>query len=261
MQLTNRETNLPRLLLQLAASAGLGVFFAITGPFGTYGELGAGARYAYWIGLVLVGFINIALCEHALARFWPGCRQGWRIALVTLLSALPTTFAVAWAESLLRLGRPVPLSVMPRVYGCVALVQLLMLLVVTRLQPSLPSGHGRPPAEPIAPTQPDTAPFLSRVPSHLGQELLAVNAEDHYLRVITASGSGLILMRMADALRELDAHAGLQVHRSWWVAREAVRAIRRDNGKTILELSNGQQVPVSRTYLAAVRSAAFEAVA
>jgi DNA-binding LytR/AlgR family response regulator len=81
------------------------------------------------------------------------------------------------------------------------------------------------------------------------------------LRVITASGSGLILMRMADALRELDAHAGLQVHRSWWVAREAVRAIRRDSGKTILELSNGQQVPVSRTYLAAVRSAAFEAVA
>ncbi|MGZ5182027.1 MAG: LytTR family DNA-binding domain-containing protein [Ramlibacter sp.] len=250
---------LPRLLAQLAIAGGLGIFFAITGPFGTYRELGTAARYAYWVGLVLVGHFNMVLCMHALARFWPGCAPGWRIGLVTLVSALPTTFAVAWAESLLRLGHAVPLAVMPRVYGCVALIQLLMLLVQVRLHAPLAPRIAPAPAEPG--TAPQPAPFLARIPPHLGQQLLALQAEDHYLRVITASGSDLILMRMADALRELDAQPGLQVHRSWWVAHEAVSGVRRDGGKTMLVLSNGQQVPVSRTYLPAVRSAPFAAAA
>lgn len=264
MQSTNREMKLPRLLAQLAIAAGLGVMFAIIGPFGTYGELGATARYAYWIGLVLVGYLNIVLCAHALARFRPAWGQRWSIPLVTLLSAVPTSFAVAWAESLLRLGHPVALAVMPRVYGSVAVVQLVVLLLLTRLQPAgLPLVSSRSPVPADLPPQPEPEPvpppFLARIPAHLGGQLLALQAEDHYLRVITTQGSDLILMRMADALRELEGEPGLQVHRSWWVAHRSVCAVKRDAGKTVLELSNGLQVPVSRTYQAAVRAAPFEA--
>lgn len=48
--------------------------------------------------------------------------------------------------------------------------------------------------------------------------------EDRYLRIHTDGGSDLILMRLRDAVGELAGADGLQVHRSFWVARAAVRA-------------------------------------
>lgn len=99
---------------------------------------------------------------------------------------------------------------------------------------------------------------MRRVPSSLGSTLLALEMEDHYLRIHTARGSDLILCRFADALTELDAGTGLRVHRSWWVARTAVEAIhRREDGKLILHLSNGLTVPVSRSYDKALRKAGW----
>ena len=179
------------------------------------------------------------------------------------MSALPTTLAVAWVESVTRLAHPVPLSVLPRVYGCVALIQLVMVLFLTRLQPSVSALLLRREPESPVDTPPETAapapaaapvpPFFRRIPAHLGDELLALGAEDHYLRVITPLGSDLILMRLSDALDELGDAAGMQVHRSWWVAHGGVETLRRDGGKAVLVLRNGGEVPVSRTYLAAVR--------
>ncbi|HWJ94374.1 MAG TPA: LytTR family DNA-binding domain-containing protein, partial [Telluria sp.] len=125
-------------------------------------------------------------------------------------------------------------------------------LLFTR-QADVPQGPAGPPPVQCAPALPP-APFYERIPSHLGRQLLALGAEDHYLRVMTAQGSDLILMRMADAIRELGDGTGLQVHRSWWVALDAVTEIRRDGGRTALVLANGQEVPVSRTFLAAVRA-------
>nr|WP_321439896.1 LytTR family DNA-binding domain-containing protein [uncultured Hyphomonas sp.] len=98
--------------------------------------------------------------------------------------------------------------------------------------------------------------FLDRLPVKFRQaELWAVSSEDHYLRVYTNLGEELILMRLADAVRELDSAAGVQVHRSWWVAKDGVSETRRDNGKLVLVLKNGTDVPVSRTYQAAAKDA------
>ena len=47
----------------------------------------------------------------------------------------------------------------------------------------------------------------------------------------------------------------MQVHRSWWVAKDGVSETRRDNGKLVLVLKNGTDVPVSRTYQAAAKDA------
>ena len=62
-------------------------------------------------------------------------------------------------------------------------------------------------------------------------------------------------MRLADALRELDGAGGVQTHRSWWVAKDGVQETRRDNGKLMLVLKSGAEVPVSRTYQQDVRKA------
>jgi DNA-binding LytR/AlgR family response regulator len=84
-----------------------------------------------------------------------------------------------------------------------------------------------------------------------------VRSEDHYLRLITARGEDLILMRLADAVGELDGLEGAQVHRSWWVARAAVRAVRRSDGRIALELPNGVLAPVSRANVRALKAAGW----
>ena len=53
------------------------------------------------------------------------------------------------------------------------------------------------------------AKFLDRIPLKLrGGELYAVQAEDHYLRLHTSKGSDLILLRLADAVAELEGIEG-----------------------------------------------------
>ena len=68
-------------------------------------------------------------------------------------------------------------------------------------------------------------------------------------------GSTLVLMRFVDAVGELDGAGGLRVHRSYWVASNHVEGTARRNGRTTLRLTGGHEVPVSRTYMAAVRAA------
>ena len=109
------------------------------------------------------------------------------------------------------------------------------------------STHAAAPGDP-------PAAFLKRLPSKLrGAELHAVEAQDHYLRLHTSRGSDLILMRLSDALDELEGLDGTRTHRSWWVARDAVRGVRRDSGRVFLTVPGGVEAPVSRTYLAVLR--------
>ena len=59
--------------------------------------------------------------------------------------------------------------------------------------------------------------FLDRMPENLGQDVIYLNVSGHYVNAATTVGSGVILMRFADAIAELG-DMGIQVHRSYWVA-------------------------------------------
>ncbi len=90
--------------------------------------------------------------------------------------------------------------------------------------------------------------FFERIPPALGHQLIGLEMEDHYLRIHTALGSDLILCRFGDALRELQGFDGVQVHRSWYVARAAIKEMRKEGQKMTLTLRNGIEVPVSRPF-------------
>jgi DNA-binding LytR/AlgR family response regulator len=83
--------------------------------------------------------------------------------------------------------------------------------------------------------------------------LYAVSAEDHYLRLHTSKGQDLILMRLTDAIDELEGIEGAQVHRSWWVARDAITEAVRGDGRATLTLKGGAEAPVSRTHARLLR--------
>lgn len=90
--------------------------------------------------------------------------------------------------------------------------------------------------------------FLERLPGLLGSDLVSIRTEDHYLRVQTRLGSELLLMRMADAMAELDGYPGCRVHRSWWVALAEIAQVRKAGRRIDLILRDGQQVPVSASH-------------
>jgi DNA-binding LytR/AlgR family response regulator len=96
--------------------------------------------------------------------------------------------------------------------------------------------------------------LLSRLPPGIGSDILALETEDHYLRVHALGGSALVLMRMADAVALLDPRLGAQVHRRWWVAEAAVAGVTSEGQKLYLRLTNEALVPVGRTFLAAARA-------
>ena len=97
--------------------------------------------------------------------------------------------------------------------------------------------------------------FRAHLPAKVGNDIIAIQAEDHYVRVHTALGSALIRYRFSDALRDVADLDGLQVHRSFWVARNSVSRVRNHEGGLHLVMCTGLEVPVSRAYREALRVA------
>ena len=99
------------------------------------------------------------------------------------------------------------------------------------------------------PPSPRLPALLQRLPQAQRGTLLALKSDDHYVRVYTDAGEALILMRLSDAIRLAAPVTGMQVHRSHWVANEAVRGFQRTGHTGTITLSSGLEIAVSRSYV------------
>jgi DNA-binding LytR/AlgR family response regulator len=235
---------------QWAVILATGVFMALTGPFGM-SAAPLGIRLVYWIGLMAVGTVLANLVARVAVRMDLFERRPWLWAALVALVITPPQTVIVWAATGLAFtGAVHPASLLGYVPP-VLLINLAMLAITVLAQGVPTQTHARPDA-------PAPPRFLDRLPARLrGAELHAVQAEDHYLRLHTSRGQDIILMRLADALAELEGLEGAQVHRSWWVARDAVARAERGNGRASLTLRSGAVAPVSRTYARALREAGW----
>ena len=113
------------------------------------------------------------------------------------------------------------------------------------------------PAKPPPDRRPLTVPqarFHKRLSRAVSRDVIYLEMKDHYVQVHTTGGSCLILMRFTDAVVDLGA-LGMQVHRSYWVAHRHMLAMVRREGRTMLRVTGGRDVPISRPYVPAVRAA------
>jgi DNA-binding LytR/AlgR family response regulator len=90
-----------------------------------------------------------------------------------------------------------------------------------------------------------------------GARLIALEAEDHYVRVHTDAGSELVAMRFSEALEELARAHGYRLHRSWWASADAIEAVRWKRGTGEARLSGGIMAPVSRSCADALKEAGW----
>ena len=95
--------------------------------------------------------------------------------------------------------------------------------------------------------------FFKRLSPEVGRDIVYLKVSGHYVEVTASGGSDMILMRLADAVDALGG-LGMQVHRSYWASFNHMRRLVRREGRMLLRLTDGREVPVSRPYLKAVRA-------
>lgn len=246
----------------------IGVVLALVGPFGTYESMDLLPRLGYW---ALVVVLNGVLCDLIIRRVddqLPATVPLRRVVVpVTgaILASVPATSVVAVSNRLFGLGWPENLAVLfVQVLLLVIVISLLVYALLDLKAIADETVHASSEAQKDSDLEPDPmggddswSRFQSRLPESLDGQLLCLEMHDHYLAVHTTAGKCLILCRMDDAARELD-DLGLRVHRSWWVATDAVEKLEKQGQRWWLRLSDHRRVPVGRTYRPAIREAGWQ---
>jgi hypothetical protein len=224
------------------------VFMASVGALGT-GETPIVLRLTYWFLVMETGAL-IGIGASTGVHGWGRLRDRPFVegGLISALIAVPLSIVVVAATTFFFGGGfPGPVgffSIMGVVFGVSATITAINYATAPVVLPV--AAESASPV--IAPLPPNAAftpiRFMARLPLRLRHSrLLAIEAEDHYLRVHTDAGSDLVLMRMSDAIAEIGDVIGARTHRSWWVVRDAVVATDR---RATLSLIGGLTVPISR---------------
>jgi hypothetical protein len=229
---------------RLAIDGSVVILLTLTGPFGTFVDLPAPLRLAYWTiaaggcGLLMHVVVGAALAAPWLAD-WPRLP---RIALGAMLAAFPGAALIGLLERAMRYNNSV-FDHYLWFWFCVAAIGFPLSVF------HYANFGSRSPKLPFGPQQ-DLADnrFLNRLPVELGRKIISLSMQDHYVRATTERGSAMILIRFSDAVRELAGHPGAQVHRSHWVAAGQAKRILQEKNRTMIELADGRRLPVSRPY-------------
>ncbi len=268
-----------RIIIDLGIMTVIGVFLALIGPFGSIAAP-LPERLVSWIGFAWLGYgcyrpmqSLVDWGERTLAL------PRWGLLAATcLVSTVPMSFAVMAINSqpLGTIKWPGLDAAMATYFSVLVIggaVTVLFNLVQSRPREAMPDAApmavapmaaasaaladaAEPAPVPAAPPSiPPPNPLFDQLPPELGSEIIALEMEDHYVRVHTALGSALVLMRLRDAMVLIGDLEGMQVHRSWWVARGAVEDVLRDGRNVRLKLARDVEAPVARANVATLRDA------
>ncbi|GGB19599.1 LytR family transcriptional regulator [Sphingomonas metalli] len=236
------------ILLTIAA----GTMLAVLGPFGSYRNGGVARLVGYWTSAMLLGLLLYGPIYRLVSKWTLPRSRTWWFALIgaTLVASIPeaaATRAAAFALWPELVGADISL---PLWFAQTATIGLIAMLAVglSRLPPA-PAPQDRAATFPVAP---GVAP--------LGGDVLALQMEDHYVRVHRPAGSELLLMPLGRAIAAMPV-AGLRTHRSWWVASHAVEAVDGNARAMRVRLSNGVIAPVARSAVIHLKAAGWLAEA
>ena len=265
--LLNRRTGAMWVFATLAA--------AISGPMGSYENCTFEHRlllWGLWIGLFAVIATGVRAFVHAVLDLRDFHRGG-------LLTAVLVACGVAFPVNAMNVMAVLPVQDGPYLNAglpeIVAMVFIVSLAIAAHhhfgwgAEVAVGAGAGAVPAPAVAPPRPspdsmgaeaggggdpttEVAPALPRIVLRLEPglrgPLVALTVRDHYVDVQTQAGRGTLLMRLSDAMEEVEPVAGAQVHRSHWVAWDQVRRAERNGTRIVLLMTAGPAVPVSRAH-------------
>jgi hypothetical protein len=232
----------------------------LMGPFRTMDAFPLPQRAVFWTVLISWNMLKwhlwqAAVAAYGLARLRAGV-PARLVGAVLLCATIPWEIAALAAA----VGRPVRFDILSTYLSAVALsLSLTVVLEIARARrgsaeavPS-PAGQGEA-GTPGKGALIDPDGSLARAGVRDPQQLLAVVAEDHYVRLYLRSGERpLLYHRFRDTMAELKHLDGEQVNRGKWVAAHAVTAAARRNRKWDLVLADGSTITVSEQHVERAR--------
>ncbi|WP_417486043.1 LytTR family DNA-binding domain-containing protein [Maricaulis sp.] len=221
--------------------------FVVSGAYDT-DEFGLLHRVVFWMFATALVVFQPAILERGLARVTPASPAGaWLSTLGAVLVAIPV---IAVELHLLKSTPLLPraadpwIEFIPFVGAPVMVVAGFVLFLRFAWERRHLDTGARP-----APSADDA----TQARGAIGPETLYVRSQDHYLEITTEGGRRFIRGRLAD-LKSGNDLLGFAPHRSWWVADRAIETCKRDGRDLRLVLSDGTQVPVSRSCRTLVRA-------
>lgn len=252
---TKREWALYMAATTMSAIA-VGIIVGLVGPFGTYSLMELPVRLFYWVSVICINWllcaltlrqveriilpnrflslIAVPLCASILVTI-PATGAVYMVGLILEPAITPNLITLLWMVFLLFVAISIP------AYAIRNLIRLRDRYKLDYLSSSVI------PTEPSLETGAESL-FYNRFDPPLRGYISSIESQDHYLVIRGQDDRKMIHCRMQDAERELG-ELGLRVHRSWWVAKAAIKRRLRKNGRHYLELKDGQIIPVSRSYV------------
>lgn len=239
------------------------------GPFGTYLQSSLADRVGEWWMLLMGAYVFVRPWIFAL---------GW----VATATALPSRIVVLWgvvatSAPLAMLWRAVGQDAYRELNGYSGLLPFSLLCVLAVLGTERWAAAANERIEMhrrvqervvLAPFDADSAGEAAKNPEGIGLPplhsrlgvsfegpIIALQSEDHYVRVHGSKGDELLLIRLRDAITEMEGVAGIQVHRSWWVALDGIAAVDQAGRSCSVRLRNGVTLPVARDSIQRLRDA------
>ena len=214
------------------------VAVAFAGPFGTFSAESFLWRLGYW-GSAIACAIVFGLVFGA---FWRDVLRGrahWQQDVATALSMAATFGAlVVWTNWRLSELGPAETMAIDVALGAVFIISYGVIAALRVVEPFKQDGV-------------DCARdrLLSRIDVPKSARLARISSDNHHIRIVTLDGAEhRILMRMRDAIQEVDVEPGMWVHRSHWVANAAIADVSRAGTREVLTLTCGAEIPVGQKY-------------
>lgn len=238
----------------------------LAGPFGTYSSMSLSARLFYWPAVVTTS-IFLGYLGHAIARMI--LKEENESIYGQLLGAgfgalLVTSDVWVLTKLFAPFGSTLPsYSTLMGYVGFVFFAVLVSRFGMRGVLQSAGIDRSTIDAQEFGAAQLSEAPndipqpprLVRRLPAKFEGQILRLTADNHFVEVVSECGSTSLRMRLRDAVSEMDGVEGSLVHRSHWVAHEGIQSVEKVRGKLVIRLSNGDEVPVSRSYRASLEAA------
>lgn len=234
-------------VVMLCSWAGASVVVAWAGPFGTFESQTFAWRLGYW-GVVIAAGIVFSVTLRTMWRAVLKGRPTWQedgavvLSLAAVFSPMIVTLNGYVGGDTARdaMGVPAVAAGVIAIASCVIAVRRTM---EARARAHLSDTQG---AQPKA-EQRDR--LFNRLPQGTPGKLGHIQSDNHHIVVRTQDGVQYrVLMRLRDAVAEVDVEPGFCVHRSHWVARDMIARVVREGAREMVEMTCGHRVPVGPKY-------------
>ena len=227
----------PALLLAWASTS---IVVALSGPFGTFYSQPFLWRLMYW-SVILGASIPISLVVRV---FWNQVIQRDPLWLEDLLTVLTMTVAFGFLLNVLNVWM-IGNANHPAIDWRLTVLATFIISYAAAIIRNVFQAAAERESDQSSSQMRDR--LLVRLDVPEGVRLSKVSSDNHHVRIATDDNAEhRVLMRLRDALSEIDVEQGMCVHRSHWVATNMIEKFDTVDGKEVVRLKCGREVPVGK---------------